>query len=72
MKTMIRLALFSLVIAFAACSTTEYIMSTKDGTMLQAYGKPKLDEATGMYTYKDEQGRTATIPKSDVVQIMER
>jgi len=72
MKTMIRLALVALVAVFAACASTEYIMSTKDGKMLQSYGKPKLDEKTGMYTYQDEQGRTATISKDDVVQIMER
>jgi len=66
------LLLVALVMACAACASTEYIMSTKDGKMLQTYGKPKLDEATGMYTYKDQEGRTATISKDDVVQIMER
>jgi hypothetical protein len=72
MKAMIRLVLVSLVAVFAACASSDYIMSTKDGKLLQAHGKPKLNEATGMYTYEDEQGRTATISKDEIVQIMER
>ena len=56
----------------AGCASSEYIISTTDGTMITSSGKPKLDEKTGMYTYKDEKGRAVTINKSDVKQIMER
>ncbi|HET7794363.1 MAG TPA: YgdI/YgdR family lipoprotein [Rhizobacter sp.] len=55
-----------------ACSSTQYIISTKEGRMLEAHGKPKYDEKTGMYVYEDADGKKATILKSDVVQIMER
>ena len=56
----------------AACASPEYVISTTDGTMITATGKPKLDEKTGMYTYKDADGRAVTIKKEAVKQIMER
>jgi hypothetical protein len=66
--------LFSLVTAglLIACSSTQYIISTKEGRMIAVDGKPELDEKTGMYIYRDSEGRKATILKSDVVQVMER
>ena len=73
MKNGLKLAIISVSMAFlAACSSPEYIISTNDGTMIPARGKPKLDEKTGMYTYKDDEGRAVTIKKDDVKQIMER
>jgi hypothetical protein len=73
MKNGLKLAIISVSMAFlAACSSPEYIISTNDGTMIPANGKPKLDEETGMYTYKDAEGRAVTIKKDDVKQIMER
>ena len=56
----------------AACSSPEYIISTNDGTLITTSGKPKLDEKTGMYTYKDAEGRATTIKKDEVKQIMQR
>jgi len=35
-------------------------------------GKPKLNDKTAMYEYKDSEGRTASIKQSDVKQILER
>ncbi|MCC7488484.1 MAG: YgdI/YgdR family lipoprotein [Gammaproteobacteria bacterium] len=55
-----------------ACASSEYIISTNDGTMITTHGKPKLDEKTGMYSYEDAEGRKATITKDNVKQIMER
>ncbi|GAA5213464.1 YgdI/YgdR family lipoprotein [Corallincola platygyrae] len=55
-----------------ACSSTQYIMSTSDGQLVTAYGKPILDEETGMYKYEDEDGREMYLEKDKVVQIMER
>ena len=48
------------------------IISTKEGRMLEAHGKPSLNEQTGMVNYKDADGKAAAIRKEDVVQIMER
>jgi len=59
-------------ILLPGCSTTEYIMGTTEGRLIVTSGKPSLDDAAGMYTYKDGEGRTSTIPKSAVGQIMER
>lgn len=73
MRSALRVMLVTAAFAFvAACSSTEYIISTTEGMMITASGKPKLDEKTGMYTYKDSEGRAATIKKDDVKQIMER
>ena len=73
MKRALKLTMIAVSMTLlAACSTTEYIISTNDGTMITAHGKPKLDEKTGMYTYKDAEGRAATVKKEDVKQILER
>jgi hypothetical protein len=56
----------------AGCASSEYIISTTSGVMITTRGKPSLDEKTGIYTYKDDEGRKATIKKDDVKQVMER
>ena len=66
------LAVSALAIGCAACSSTQYIISTKSGTMVTAYGKPELDAKSGMYTYKDSEGKKVSISKDEVGQIMER
>lgn len=55
-----------------ACSSTQYIMSTKEGRLIVSHGKPQLDEKSGAYVYEDAEGRKASIPKADIVQVMER
>lgn len=72
MKSVLKVLMVSAAFALVAACTSEYIMSTNDGMMITARGKPKLDEKTGMYTYKDTEGRKASIKKEDVKQIMER
>ena len=73
MKNGLKLAIIAVSMTFlAACSSPEYIISTTDGTMIPTKGKPKLDEETGMYSYKDAEGRTTSIKKDDVKQVMER
>jgi len=69
MKTL--LAAVCAAFALTACSS-QYIMSTKEGRMITTDGKPRLDEKTGFYTYKDSEGKTGQIRKEDVVQILER
>jgi len=66
------LALSAIALACAACSSTQYIIGTKTGQLLVAHGKPSLDEKTGMYTYKDSDGKKVSIAKDEVGQIMER
>ena len=62
----------ALAFGLAGCGSTQYIMSTKDGRMIVADGKPDCDDKTGTCVYKDAEGRKAAIQKSDVVQVMER
>ncbi|RKF20271.1 YgdI/YgdR family lipoprotein [Alginatibacterium sediminis] len=66
------LAVLALSMVLAACSASQYIMSTNEGQMITSYGKPKLDDDTGMYQYKDEKGKKMSIAKDQVVQIIER
>jgi Bacterial protein of unknown function (DUF903) len=60
------------VALLAACGSTQYIMSTKEGRLLISDGKPSFDDKTGNYTYKDSEGKKASVPKADIVQILER
>ena len=55
-----------------ACGSTQYVMSTKTGQMIVTDGRPELNSKTGMYEYRDSEGKRVPINKDDVVQIMER
>lgn len=73
MHRIIRGLVIVMALALAtACSSSEYIISTNDGTLITTHGKPKLDEKTGMYSYEDSEGRSASISKDKVKQVMER
>jgi hypothetical protein len=63
-------ALFALA-ALAACSS-DYVLSTKTGAIIETTNKPYLDESTGMYTYKAKDGKRGAIRKEEVVEILER
>ncbi len=64
-------AILAAMTMLAGCAS-EYVISTTSGVMIPAKGKPKLNEDTGVYTYKDQEGRETTINKTDVKQVMER
>ena len=57
--------------ALAACSS-DYILSTKTGGMIETTSRPYLDERTGMYNYRAKDGKDAFIRKEEVVEILER
>ena len=57
--------------ALAGCSS-EYILSTNSGAMIESTGKPYLNERTGMYEYRTRDGKDAWIRKEQVVEILER
>ena len=65
-------AVLGAALLLAACSSTQYIMSTKEGRLIVSDGKPELNDKADTYTYKDSEGRKTTIPKADIVQVMER
>jgi hypothetical protein len=54
------------------CATPRYIISTNDGTMIQAKGEPKLNTATDMYEYRDLNGQDGAIRHADVKQILKQ
>jgi len=69
MKTI--LAALLAAAALAGCSS-DYILSTSSGAMIEAASKPYLDERTGMYEYRTKDGKDAWIRKEQVVEILER
>lgn len=68
----IRTTLVLSALLLAACGSTQYLISTQNGTMITAYSKPELDKKTGMMEYKDADGRRVSINKEQIVQIVER
>jgi hypothetical protein len=62
----------SLAVIASGCASSEYIIGTKSGNLLRADAKPKLNEKTGMYEFKDKEGRAQSVAKDQVVDIIER
>jgi len=58
-------------LGLAACSS-QYIMSTKDGKMINTQRKAKVEEGPGKLRYYDHEGREVMIKQDDVTQILER
>ena len=54
----------------AACSSN-YVMHTNDGRTIVADGKPKVDNDTGMISYKDANGVEQQINRADVKEMVE-
>lgn len=61
-----------LAMTVSGCASSEYIIGTKSGNLLRADGKPKLNEKTSMYEFKDKEGRSQAVAKDQVVDIIER
>ncbi|WP_282065708.1 YgdI/YgdR family lipoprotein [Vibrio rotiferianus] len=66
------LAVIVTAVLLVACSSSQYLMSTSEGKMITSYGKPDLNEETGMYEYEDVDGKEMSISKDEIVQIIER
>ena len=60
-----------LAFAVSGCSS-DYVMSTKDGRMIQTDGKPEVDDDTGLVSYRDREGNQMQINRDEVSQIIER
>ena len=72
MRTLIGAAMVAAVALIAGCSTTQYVIGTRSGQLIVAYGEPRLDRSTNMYTYRDADGKDMSIAASEVTQIIER
>ncbi|MFH4674838.1 YgdI/YgdR family lipoprotein [Vibrio alginolyticus] len=66
------LTVIATVLLLAACGSSQYLMSTNEGKIITSYGKPDLNEETGMYEYEDMDGKEISISKEQIVQIVER
>ncbi|ATA20843.1 MAG: YgdI/YgdR family lipoprotein [Gibbsiella quercinecans] len=69
-KTAAVISSLMLVFTLAACSSN-YVMHTNDGRTIVADGKPKVDEDTGMISYKDANGVQQQINRSEVKEMLE-
>ena len=69
MKTILASLLAAAMLA--GCSS-DYILSTHTGAMIETTSKPYLDERTSMYEYRTKDGKDAWIRKEQVVEILER
>jgi hypothetical protein len=60
----------------AACSITacshDYVISTPDGHMMTAHGKPVKDKDTGLISYRDADGNIHQLHQKDVKEISEK
>jgi len=60
MKWAVAISTVGLVLAVSGCSS-DYVMATKDGRMLLTEGEPKIDDDTGMVSYRDPAGKEIQI-----------
>lgn len=61
-----------LLLVLGACASPRYLISTVDGTMIQAKGEPKLNRNTDMYEYRDLNGQDASVRRTDVKQVLKQ
>ncbi|MEG3110702.1 MULTISPECIES: YgdI/YgdR family lipoprotein [Pantoea] len=64
------LAVCTMAFTLTACSSN-YVMHTNDGRTIVADGKPKVDDETGMISYKDANGNEQQINRTDVKEMVE-
>jgi len=69
-KTAAVISVFMLALTLSACSSN-YVMHTNDGRTIVTSGKPKVDQDTGMISYKDANNTQQQINRADVKEMME-
>lgn len=62
----------AMLLSLAACGATPYVITTKTGLQIPAKGKPKFDAEEGIYSYRNSDGKDATIMREDVATITEK
>lgn len=70
-KWAVTISAIGLVFAVSGCSSN-YVMATKDGRMILTEGKPKVDDDTGLVSYRDPMGNEIQINHNDISQIIKR
>lgn len=71
MKVSPLLFIFGAACLVTACSH-DYVISTPDGHMMAAHGKPVKDKDTGLISYRDADGNIHQLHQSDVKEISEK
>ncbi|MDU6389186.1 MULTISPECIES: YgdI/YgdR family lipoprotein [unclassified Pantoea] len=69
-KAAVSLIMLAAASTLSACAG-RYIISTNDGHMINAKGKPVIDKETGMISYEDASGNMHQLQKHDVKEIVE-
>ena len=54
------------------CSSTHYVVKTKEGTEYTSSKKPEYDKKTKSYRFKDLDGKKWTVNREEVVAIEEK
>ncbi|MGG5836809.1 MULTISPECIES: YgdI/YgdR family lipoprotein [Enterobacteriaceae] len=71
MKVFPTLLILGAALTITACSH-DYVISTPDGHMMTAHGKPVKDKDTGLISYRDADGNIHQLHQSDVKEISEK
>ncbi|MFS2225456.1 YgdI/YgdR family lipoprotein [Pantoea sp. B65] len=71
MKWILSAAAIAATLLLSGCST-DYVMATKDGSMIMTEGKPVIDKETGLVKYIDKSGHELQINSDEVSTIIER
>ncbi|MCG7387351.1 MULTISPECIES: YgdI/YgdR family lipoprotein [Pantoea] len=64
-KTLMLTGALSLSLLLAGCAN-DHILHTNDGRTIVTQGKPKVDDDTGMITYKDVYGKEQQINRDTI------
>lgn len=64
-KTLFLVGTFSLGLLLAGCAS-DHVLHTIDGQTIVVQGKPKVDDDTGMITYKDIDGKEQQINRNQI------
>ncbi|QKJ86825.1 YgdI/YgdR family lipoprotein [Paramixta manurensis] len=64
-KTIFAVSTLAIGLFLTGCAN-DHIMHTNDGRTIVTEGKPKVDDDTGMITYKDAFGKEQQINRSDI------
>ncbi|ADP11535.1 Uncharacterized lipoprotein ygdR precursor [Erwinia sp. Ejp617] len=71
MKWIFDAAVLGIAVMISGCSS-DYVMATKDGTMIMTDGKPQIDKETGLVKYTDQSGHELQINGDEVSSMVER
>ncbi|TCW00078.1 YgdI/YgdR family lipoprotein [Biostraticola tofi] len=70
-KVLYVLSAVVLSVSLAGCAGNNYAMHTNDGRTIVSEGKPKVDDHTGMISYKDANGTKQQINRNDIKEMVE-